>query len=235
MGALSSNSMKTLLALLLTASAALAADPTYSRVIFADDFATDGFKKDWGHFKSNSVVKDGMLIGITGESSDHSAVDNIRFPEEKDLEVSVKFRFVSEQAKSFGLWFDDKDYKGSHAGHITQVSIAPGAVNLSDAKTGSFMNEIYERSKAPGSLTAEDKKLVATKRKTFPVKLALQEWHTMVARTHGDTLSVTVDGQPVGSFQSEGIAHETKSLVSLTTNRVDVQYDDFSVKAPAKP
>ncbi len=43
-------------------------------------------------------------------------------------------------------------------------------------------------------------------------------------------LSVSIDGKPVGTFKSAGIAHDTKSLVSLTTNRVDVNYDDFSIK-----
>ncbi len=32
-------------------------------------------------------------------------------------------------------------------------------------------------------------------------------------------------------FESEGVAHLTKSLVSLTTNVNDVHYDDFTVKA----
>jgi len=88
----------------------------YSRAIFADDFSGNGFGPRWGHYKSGSVVKDGVLVGITPENSDHSAVDNVRFPAERDLAVSVKFRFVSEKAKSFNVWFDDKDYKGSHAG-----------------------------------------------------------------------------------------------------------------------
>ncbi|HSH96309.1 MAG TPA: hypothetical protein VK968_19335, partial [Roseimicrobium sp.] len=110
----------------------------YNRTIFSDDFAADGFGKRWGHYKSSSVVKDGMLIGITAPTSDHSAVDSIKFPGERDLEVSVKFRFLSDKAKSFNVWFDDSGYKGSHAGHITSVSVAPKSVNIADAKTGGF-------------------------------------------------------------------------------------------------
>ncbi|WP_218280239.1 hypothetical protein [Verrucomicrobium spinosum] len=57
--------MKSCLPLLLatlTAASALAQDSgTYSRTIFADDFAKDGFGKRWGHYKSGSVVKDGVL------------------------------------------------------------------------------------------------------------------------------------------------------------------------------
>ena len=74
----------------------------------------------------------------------------------------------------------------------------------------------------------------ATKAKIFPTKLSLQDWHTLVVQTKGDELSVSIDGKPVGSFKSPGVTHDTKSLVSLTTNQVDVHYDDFSVKGVAK-
>lgn len=216
------------------ATAAFAAEPAgyYNRTIFTDDFSSNSFGPRWGHYKSGSVVKDGMLIGITPEKSDHSAVDNIRFPGERDLEVSVKFRFASEKVKSFNVWFDDKDYKGSHAGHICNVSISPAFVNIADAKTGNFCNAIYEKKKAkPPTLTAEDKAFLATKNKGFPVKLTLQDWHTLVVRTKADSIEVCLDGKAVGTFQSEGIGHDHKTLVSLTTNPVDVHYDDFSIKA----
>ena len=225
--------MKTLLCLSLLSTAAFAAD--YSRVIFADDFSSDGFGPRWGHYKSSSVVKDGVLVGITAPTSDHSAVDNIKFDGEKDLQVSVKFKFVSDKAKSFNVWFDDKNYKGSHAGHICQATISPTSVNLADAKTGGFdlTGGLYDRKKA-NQLTADEKKMLASKAKRLPVKLSLEEWHTLVVETQGDELLVSIDGKDVGSFKSEGIAHDTKSLVSLTTNGVDVHYDDFSLKAAAK-
>jgi hypothetical protein len=226
--------MKSVLCLaLLSTTAAFAVD--YPRVIFSDDFAADGFGKAWGHYKSSSVVKGGVLVGITAPTSDHSAVDNIRLTGERDLEVSVKFRFVSDKAKSFNVWFDDKDYKGSHAGHICQASIAPTGVTVSDAKTGGFdlTNGLYDRKKA-NQLTDEEKKMLASKTTKFPVTLSLQEWHTLVVQTHGDEISVSIDGKAVGSFKSSGIKHDTKSLVSLTTNTVDVEYDDFSLKGVAK-
>lgn len=224
--------MKPLLFLALAVSS-FAAD--FPRVIFSDDFSAEGFGKAWGHYKSSSVVKDGMLIGITAPTSDHSAVDNIKFTGEKDLQVSVKFRFVSDKAKSFNVWFDDKNYKGSHAGHICQATISPTGVNLADAKTGGFdlSNGLYDRKKA-NQLTDDEKKMLAAKQKRVPVKLALNEWHSLVVTTQGDMISVSIDGKDAGSFQSPGIAHDTKSLVSLTTNAVDVHYDDFSIKGVAK-
>ncbi|HEY6169466.1 MAG TPA: hypothetical protein VI454_15600 [Verrucomicrobiae bacterium] len=218
----------------LTAAVTFAGEPAgyYSRTIFTDDFSGNGFGPRWGHYKSGSVVKDGILIGITPEKSDHSAVDNVRFAPERDLEVSVKFRFVSAKAKSFNVWFDDKDFKGSHAGHICNVSVSPTAVNIGDAKTGNFRNDIYEKKKAtPPTLTAEDKAMLATKNRSLPVKLALQDWHALVIHTKGDAIEVSLDGKVAGTFKSEGVAHDHKTLVSLTTNPVDVHYDDFSLKA----
>ena len=217
----------------LIAATAFAGD--YTRSIFADDFSSNAFGPRWGHYKSGSVVKDGMLVGITPEGSDHSAVDSVKFDAERDLEVSVKFRFVSEKAKSFNVWFDDKDFKGSHAGHICSVSVSPAAVSIGDAKTGNFRNDIYEKKKAtPPTITAEDKAMLATKNKSLPVKLSLAEWHTLTIQTKGDEVSVNIDGKAVGSFKSEGVGHDHKTLVSLTTNQVDVTYDDFSIKGTAK-
>src|SRR3954469_25685972 len=92
-----------LLALSFIATAASAAD--FDRTIFSDDFSSNAFGPRWGHYKSSSVVKDGILVGITGETSDHPAVESIKFDPELDLEVSVKFRFVSDKAKSFNVWF----------------------------------------------------------------------------------------------------------------------------------
>lgn len=221
---------------LLVAAVQICPAAEYSRVIFADDFSTDAFGPRWGHYKSSSVVKDGVLVGITAPTSDHSAVDNIRFDGERDLEVAVKFRFTSDKARSFDVWFDDKNYKGSHAGHICQASISPKGVNLSDAKTGGFTLEggLYERKKAK-ELTEADKAMLATKAKWTNEKIPLNEWHTLVVRTAGDELTAAIDGKPVARFTSPGIGHDTKSLVSLTTNAIDVEYDDFSIKAAAKP
>jgi hypothetical protein len=225
--------MKFLLSICLISATAFAAE--YPRVIFSDDFAANGFGKAWGHYKSASIVKDGVLVGITAPTSDHNAVDHIRIPGEQNLEISVKFRFVSDKAKSFNVWFDDKNYKGSHAGHICQATIGPASVNLADAKTGSFdlTDGLYDRKKA-NQLTDAEKTMLSAKASRNPIKLSLQDWHMLVVQTLGDEMTVMIDGKAVSSFKSAGIHHETKSLISLTTNSVDVEYDDFSIKGTAK-
>ena len=226
--------MKTsLLALLLSASSVFAAD--YSRVIFTDDFAADGFGKAWGHYKSSSVVKDGVLHGITAPESDHPAVDVIRIAPERDLEVAVKFRINDEKTYGFNIWLDDKDYKGSHAGHICSITVTKKAVIVADAKTGTFANDIYTRKKAtPPALTEEDKANLIKWTKTFPSQVSMNEWHTLVVRSDKDSVETLIDGKAVGTFTSPGVAHDHKTVVSLTTNRVGVDYDDFSIKGAAK-
>jgi len=41
------------------------------RTIFSDDFSGTEFGKRWGHYKSGSVVKDGVLVGIYAGGVDH--------------------------------------------------------------------------------------------------------------------------------------------------------------------
>ena len=226
-----------LLFLALTASVAIAQVPAsnFTRSIFSDDFTADGFGKTWGHYKSSSVVKDGVLHGITAPESDHPAVDVIRIAPERDLEVSVRFQINNEKTYGFNVWLDDKEYKGSHAGHICSITVTQKAVNVADAKTGTFSNDIYERKKAtPPTLTAEDKANLLKWTKSMPTKVSLKEWHTLVIRTQNDVVETSIDGKVVGSFQSPGVAHDHKTVVSLTTNRIDVNYDDFSIKGVAK-
>lgn len=228
--------MKSLLIPLLvvsSATASFAAD--YTRLIFSDDFGKDGFGKEWGHYKSSSVVEDGVLHGITAPESDHPAVDVIKIAPDRDLEVAVKFRISNEKTYGFNVWFDDKAYKGSHAGHICSITVTRKAVNVADAKSGTFSNDIYERKKAtPPTLTAEDKANIAKWTQSTPNTVSLKEWHTLVVRTNDDVVETSIDGKVVSTFRSPGIAHDHKTVVSLTTNRVDVDYDDFSIKGLTK-
>jgi len=203
----------------------------YKEVIFEDDFSGEGFGEQWRHYKSESVIKDGVLVGLTVDINDHAGVDSIRFEGRRDMEVAVKFNFAGPEAKRFNVWFDDKDYKGSHAGHIASIGISPTGGTISDAKTGNFKNEIYEKRKAGEKPDEETQKLLESKTAKFELDLDREKWHELLIRTREDKIEVMVDGEKVGELQSEGVAHPTKSLVSLTTNVNDVHYDDFSVKA----
>ena len=202
----------------------------YTELIFEDDFEKGEFGEQWSHYKSESVVKGGVLIGKTIDITDHAGVDAIRFEGKQDLEVSVKFNFVGETAERFNVWLDDKDYKGSHAGHICSISITPTLGSISDAKTGSFENAIYEKRTA-GALDAATEEMLKTKTMNLPIDLKREKWHTLLIQSKGDEVVVSVNGYELGKLKSEGLAHPTKSVVSLTTNINDVHYDDFVIRA----
>lgn len=203
----------------------------YKEAVFSDDFSGESFGELWRHYKSESVVKDGVMIGKTVDINVHAGCDSVRFEGRRDMEVSVKFNFVGEEAERFNVWFDDKDYKGSHAGHITSISISPTSLQIADAKTGNFNNEIYEKRKSAEGLDEATKEMLKSKTARFPLELKREEWHELLIRTKEDKVVVKIDGKEVGEFQSEGVAHVTKSLVSLTTNVNDVHYDDLVIKA----
>ncbi|NLT71359.1 MAG: hypothetical protein GXX91_11790 [Verrucomicrobiaceae bacterium] len=203
----------------------------YSELIFEDDFSEDEFDERWSHYKSESIVDDGVLVGKTIDINDHAGVDAIRFEGRRDLEVSVKFNFAGESAERFNIWLDDKDYKGSHAGHISSIVISPTGGSISDAKTGNFENAIYEKRKGGGTLNEETQEMLKKKTAHFRLDIDREEWHTLLIRTKGDLVTVSINGYEIGKLKSEGLAHPTKSLVSLTTNVNDVHYDDFVVRA----
>lgn len=203
----------------------------YTELVFEDDFSGEGFGEKWGHYKSESVIQEGVLIGKTIDINDHAGVEATRFEGRKNLMVGVKFKFAGPEAERFNVWFDDKDYKGSHAGHISNVTVSPTSVAITDAKTGNMENAIYERKKSPEGLDAETTEMLKTKSASFPVELDREEWHDLRIFTTGDTIRVKIDGDDVGSFASEGNAHETKSVVSFTTYVNDVHYDDVIIRA----
>lgn len=203
----------------------------YTEVMWEDDFSGDTFSESWGHYKSESILQDGVMVGKTVDINVHAGCDSVRFEGRKDMEVSVKFNFAGEEAERFNVWFDDKDYKGSHAGHICSVVISPTYGSISDAKTGSFENSIYEKKKSTEGLDEDTKQMLESKTTRFELDLDREKYYELLIQTKGENVEVQIDGEVVGEFQSEGIGHETKSLVSLTTYINDVHYDDFVVKA----
>ena len=203
----------------------------YEELVFEDDFSGDAFDERWVHYKSGSVIQDGVFAGITPVDSDHQAVDTIKFEGRQDVEVSMKFKFSGPDGPRFALKFDDNQYKGSHAGHICRVTISRADVTLSDGKTGSFANEIYDMKNSADGLSEEVKALLATKVAKFPMDLDNDDWHELLLRTKGDRMTVEVDGEALGELVSEGVAHATKSVVGMATPGNGLLFDDFVVKA----
>lgn len=209
---------------------ALQAAEPFSTVLFEDDFSGSQLKEGWGSWKSETVVRDGVMVGITPEGSDHPSVNTVKLPPLGDMEVAVSFKFAG--SKRFSVMVRDLEYKGSHAGHICHVSVSDTAVTLYDGKTGIFANHYYNKKKAGGKLNDEENGKLSTTKSTRKIAIDPEKWHDLLIRIEGDVLQVWIDGEPSGMLKSEGIAHTTKSNMNITTVDREVHYDNFSIRTP---
>ncbi|MDF1813171.1 MAG: DUF1080 domain-containing protein [Verrucomicrobiales bacterium] len=221
--------MKTAILFTLLSVSVVLAEP-FPKVFFEDDFSGNELKKQWGSWKSETVVKDGVMVGITPKTADHPSVNTIELPPLSDMEVAVSFKFAG--SKRFSVMFRDLDYKGSHAGHICHVAVGAEAVTLYDGKTGIFLKDIRDKRKAGIKLDEATNEMLKTKQVKYAISIDPEVWHKLKIRIQGDELKVWIDDKPAGSLKSVGITHKTKSNMNITTVDREVHYDDFSIRIP---
>lgn len=195
-------------------------------VIFSDDFA--GANAEWKAVIPSFEVKDGALR-VWQTRDDHGAVCRVHRPMK---DVVVAFRFKLDGSSGFNAVFDDKNHKGSHAGHICRVSFASKQVRLGDDKEGVMRNDLFEMRKDPAR-KAEADKLLAGRSAVANFVITPDEWHEVVIEIAGERMRVVVDGKAVGFLQSSGIAHETKESFHFTVNGPGVLFDDVKISRAA--
>lgn len=158
---------------------------------------------------------DGTLHITRAAVADHgvSVVHDVAF---RDAEISLRFKIGAKD--DLGINIADMNEKSVHAGHICVARVRPNGVEISDLKTGNMKLE-HRAARKANQVSTDLSALLKTKKKIFPHQLGLNVWHTLRVRIHGNEMSVDIDGKRVGVFQSEGIAHETKSRLRLAVNR----------------
>ena len=246
--------LRPILVLSLITSAAFAADlppvPADSiakkkDILFSDDFQSTEPAKAWHQVVPTFVFENGTLKGSQTRDKNipaadgkpavtpHAAVHGLDIPT-KDSVVEVKIRF--EGATMMDVEFDDRQYTGSHYGHLCRAQVRLNGVTIIDERDGNMRNDIYEMSKDP-TKKEERAKLLAGKQATYPAKLEAGKWYTVVVETVGDEMRVTIDGQPAAFLKSSGIGHATKSKIELGVAGKDGLFDDIKVwnAEPAKP
>lgn len=210
------------------------------QLIFQDDFervesqeAKDEPGNGWGtnsksRAKGNKQVdlKDGAMRIFIHAEADHAV--SVTHPAEF-TDGAVSLRFMLEDAQdSLGLNFADLEFKEVHAGHLFAAKISPKSVVMQDLKTGNMRLDIREARQAKQKLTDEQQQAIKGKEKAIPHPLETGKWHDLSVKIIGDELSVTINGQIVGSFQSPGIAHPTKRTLRLAVPRNSV-VDDVKI------
>ena len=211
----------------------------FGQLIFQDDFQrnesqeiTDEPGNSWNtnsksRAKDNKQVdlRDGAMYIYISPEADHAV--SVTHPAEfTDGTVFLRFK-LDDEKDSIGLDFADLECKTVHAGHLFAARISPKQVTLQDLKTGSMDLQIQE-AKLAKTLTEEQALALKEKEKIIPFPIETGIWHDLIVTIEGDNLSIRIDGKPVGSFKSEGIAHPTKRTLRLAVPR-NAAVDDVKI------
>lgn len=197
-------------------------------LLFSDDFhrsSTSGSNLgDWKVIIPGFQVTDGILIA-SQDRADHGSVGRVYVPMR---DVVMSFRFKLAGSPMFNVVFDDKDHKGSHAGHICRVAVAKKQIRLGDDKEGIMRNDIFEIRRDPKQKEAADK-LIQDRGSSTRVDLQSGQWHSMKIEILDDQMRVSLDGEAIGYLKSPGIAHPTKRSVHFTVNGKETHFDNVEI------
>ena len=202
----------------------------------ADDRFTDSFDRaevgeSWQTHKDAFTIRDGFLVVQQQPGTNHGAVCKTKI-DFKDAEIRFKFRFAG--SPYFNFVIDDKNYKGSHAGHICRVRFFPDRIVLGDDKTGIMENEIFKlRQGTPEERKSTEARIKSTIA-TIKTAIAADVWHDVGIVISGNKLSVDLNGRPMGELTSPGIGHETKTQFGYTVADGELHLDDIKLTSVAE-
>ncbi len=130
----------------------------------------------------------------------------------------VQLRFKLGKGDDLGLDFVDRELKTVHAGHLCIARVRLDRLQLTDSKTGVMDNRIRERRLA-GDKSPELAALLKTKTASFRLNLKPDTWYELRVIVTGDVMRAMIDGTVIGDFQSPGIGHPTKRMITLAVNK----------------
>jgi len=204
------------------------------RLLFQDTFSNKKLRKVWRVHPNSFRIEKGVLIAGQRPDANHGAVCDV-LVDFKD--VFLEFSFLLDGSAGFNVVIDDRKYRQSHAGHICRVSVRKNRITLGDDKTGSMKNGLFEKRRSPKyrsdrEFRKEVNRLLKGKSKSVPVSLKRGRWYRMTVRITGETMQVMLDGKPLTSLRSEGIAHPTKTDFGFTIIGRYTQFDNIAAWSP---
>ncbi|QDU62978.1 6-phosphogluconolactonase [Planctomycetes bacterium Pan216] len=204
----------------------LAAEP---RLVFEDDFSRNEVGNAWHSPIGSFRIEEGALRGAEDPKDGHGAVTQTYLD---FADLILEFRFQFQGSKSFNVVIDDRYYRGAHAGHLCRVSVSKSQILLRDDKTGFMENANFKllRDKAKRAPTLTK---LADKQKQIPVKLESGKWYRLKVSMIGETLSVALDGNTLGTLKTPGIGHLTKTDFGFTVVGDGLLIDDVRAWLPA--
>ncbi|MEQ2005318.1 MAG: hypothetical protein ABMA26_00865 [Limisphaerales bacterium] len=189
---------------------------TKDALVFSDDFERVGLGPALKSPIPAFTVAEGVLKGHQ-ERADHGGTLGATIPlPDGNVFIQLKFRLVG--ARSFNVACDDIQFKGTHAGHISRVTVQPNRITLYDDKEGVMRNDIYElRKSSDPQKKAEGDRLAEKATVKVSVKLQQGQWYRLGIEIFGDQMRVTIDDKAVGYLKSPGLSHATKPNLRLST------------------
>jgi hypothetical protein len=209
------------------------------KLLFSDDFEGAEHSKLWHDVVPTFTFENGVLKGSQTRDMNipaqdgkaavdaHPAVYGLSIPT-RDSVVEVKIRFAG--ATVMDVEFDDRNYTGSHYGHLCRAQVHLDRVVIIDERDGS-QNEVLNAMRKDPARREEANRIRAQHQASFPLPVSLEpgKWYTLVVETAGEAMRVTIDGKPVAYFKSAGIGHPTKSKIEIGVNGKDGYFDDIKV------
>jgi hypothetical protein len=210
-------------------------------LLFSDDFEASEHSKLWHDVVPTFAFENGTLKGTQTRDMNipamdgkaavqaHAAVYGLSLPT-KDSIVETKMRF--DGCQWLDVEFDDRNYTGSHYGHLCRAQVYLDHIFIMDERDGSQNEALNALRKDPDPAKQEEANRIRRAHQlSIPLanKLEPGKWYTVVVETVGEAMRVTIDGKPVGYFKSPGIGHPTKSKIELGVGGKSGAFDDIKV------
>lgn len=188
-----------------------------------NEWTTSSDKTAKGHKEVD--LRDGYMYIYTHAEANHATSVRHAF-EFRDGTLGLRFK-LEEEDDALTLNFADMELKSVWAGHLFKVTISSDNVRITDQKTGE-MDLTIRDARRENKLSSKLKTLLAEKSKTFPYNVSTNEWHQIHTTLAGDQITCTIDDVTVGTFRSDGFAHETKRLLRLLVPK-NAYVDDVKI------